>query len=106
MFRFQNARGARTEDHRHAVGTVALPSLYGGLDESILLESEEREPIIPAIEPLQFRGGRTTADEYVFHIINPADVGGDSHIFEVAWPQPGTPIPQCLIGLVEAFPQR
>jgi hypothetical protein len=42
----------------------------------------------------------------VFHILNPADVGGDSHIFEIAWSQAGTPIPQCLIGLDEAFPQR
>jgi hypothetical protein len=55
MFRFQNAGCARTQNHCHTVGAVALPGLYGGLNESILLESEEREPIIPAIEPLQFR---------------------------------------------------
>ena len=54
MFRLQDARCTRTKNDRHAVSAVALPGLYNGLNESILLKSEKREPIIPAVELLQF----------------------------------------------------
>ena len=55
MFRLQDAGCAGTEDDRHTMGAIALPGGLCGLNEPILLESEEREPVIPAVEPLQFR---------------------------------------------------
>ena len=46
MFRLLDTRGARAEDHRHAVRAIALSGLCRGLDEPVLLEPEEREPFL------------------------------------------------------------
>jgi hypothetical protein len=88
------------------MGAIAFSRFYNGGDETILPEPEKRKPIISAIELPYFCRGRTDAKWPVFHVIDPPDVCGDTHIFKVAGPQSRAPIPQCHKRLIKTVPQR